>query len=94
MVPGARDLRVNGAACAAEKRVCELTKTKRPSPLTQPTSWAKDTSSAARMTNARSETAQTLPAFRHPMKLRSCLIPADGFYYSVLKKTLGGETHS
>jgi putative SOS response-associated peptidase YedK len=57
-------------------------------------SWAKDTSSAARMINARSETAQTLPAFRHPMKLRSCLIPADGFYYSVLKKTLGGETHS
>lgn len=38
MVPGARDLRVNGAACAAEKRVCKLTKTKRPSPLTQPTS--------------------------------------------------------
>lgn len=26
------------AACAAEKRVCKLTKTKRPSPLTQPTS--------------------------------------------------------
>jgi hypothetical protein len=38
MVPGARDLRVNGAACAAEKRVCKLTKTKRPSPLAQPTS--------------------------------------------------------
>jgi drug/metabolite transporter (DMT)-like permease len=45
-------------------------------------SWAKDTSSAARMINARSETAQTLPAFRHPIKLRGCLIPADGFYYS------------
>lgn len=27
-------------------------------------------------------------------QLRSCLIPVDGFYYSVLKKTLGGETHS
>jgi putative SOS response-associated peptidase YedK len=43
-------------------------------------SWAKDTSSAARMINARSETAQTLPAFREAMKLRRCLVPADGFY--------------
>lgn len=43
-------------------------------------SWAKDTSGAARMINARSETAHTLPAFRDPLKLRRCLIPADGFY--------------
>jgi putative SOS response-associated peptidase YedK len=43
-------------------------------------SWAKDTSGAARMINARSETAQTLPAFRDSMKLRRCLVPADGFY--------------
>ncbi|MFZ3371036.1 MAG: SOS response-associated peptidase [Candidatus Sulfotelmatobacter sp.] len=43
-------------------------------------SWAKDTSSAARMINARSETAHTLPAFREAMKSRRCLIPADGFY--------------
>jgi putative SOS response-associated peptidase YedK len=43
-------------------------------------SWAKDTSSAARMINARSETAHTLPAFREPMRLRRCLIPADAFY--------------
>jgi putative SOS response-associated peptidase YedK len=43
-------------------------------------SWAKDTSGAARMINARSETAHTLPAFREAMKLRRCLIPADGFY--------------
>jgi putative SOS response-associated peptidase YedK len=43
-------------------------------------SWAKDTSGAARMINARSETAQTLPAFREAMRLRRCLIPADGFY--------------
>jgi putative SOS response-associated peptidase YedK len=43
-------------------------------------SWAKDTSGAARMINARSETAHTLPAFRDPFKLRRCLIPADGFY--------------
>ena len=43
-------------------------------------SWAKDASGAARMINARSETAHTLPAFREAMKLRRCLAPADGFY--------------
>ena len=43
-------------------------------------SWAKDTSGAARMINARSETVHTLPAFREAMKSRRCLIPADGFY--------------
>jgi len=43
-------------------------------------SWAKDTSGAARMINARSETAATKPAFRDPLKFRRCLIPADGFY--------------
>jgi putative SOS response-associated peptidase YedK len=43
-------------------------------------SWAKDASSAARMINARSETAASLPAFRDAFQLRRCLIPADGFY--------------
>jgi|SRR5579871_2388752 len=43
-------------------------------------SWSKDASGAARMINARSETAHTLAAFREPMKFRRCLIPADGFY--------------
>ena len=43
-------------------------------------SWAKDASGAARMINARSETAHTLPAFREAMKLRRCLVEADGFY--------------
>jgi putative SOS response-associated peptidase YedK len=43
-------------------------------------SWAKDLSGSARMINARSETAATTPAFRDAMKLRRCLIPADGFY--------------
>jgi putative SOS response-associated peptidase YedK len=43
-------------------------------------SWAKDSSAAARMINARAETAASLPAFREALKLRRCLIPADGFY--------------
>ena len=43
-------------------------------------SWAKDPSVAARMINARSETAATRPAFRDALKFRRCLIPADGFY--------------
>ncbi len=43
-------------------------------------SWSKDLSGAARMINARSETAATIPAFRDPFKYRRCLIPADGFY--------------
>lgn len=42
--------------------------------------WAKSPSGAARMINARSETAATKPAFRDPLKSRRCLIPADGFY--------------
>ena len=43
-------------------------------------SWSKDSSGAARMINARAETASTKPAFRDAMKSRRCLIPADGFY--------------
>jgi putative SOS response-associated peptidase YedK len=43
-------------------------------------SWAKDASVAAKMINARSETASTKPAFRDALKSRRCLIPADGFY--------------
>jgi putative SOS response-associated peptidase YedK len=42
--------------------------------------WAKDTSGSASMINARSETAATRSAFRDAMRLRRCLIPADGFY--------------
>jgi putative SOS response-associated peptidase YedK len=37
-------------------------------------------SGGAKMTNARSETAGTLPAFRDAMKSRRYLVPADGFY--------------
>jgi putative SOS response-associated peptidase YedK len=43
-------------------------------------SWANDASGAARMINARAETAATLPAFRDALQRRRCLIPADGFY--------------
>jgi putative SOS response-associated peptidase YedK len=43
-------------------------------------SWVKDPSVAAKMINARSETASTKPAFRDALKSRRCLIPADGFY--------------
>jgi len=43
-------------------------------------SWAKDSSGAAKMINARSETAGTKPAFRDALKSRRCLIPADAFY--------------
>jgi putative SOS response-associated peptidase YedK len=42
--------------------------------------WSKDASGAAKMINARSETAHSLPAFRDAMKYRRCLVPADGFY--------------
>jgi putative SOS response-associated peptidase YedK len=43
-------------------------------------SWSRDASGAARMINARSESASTKPAFRDALKSRRCLIPADGFY--------------
>jgi putative SOS response-associated peptidase YedK len=43
-------------------------------------SWAKDPSTATGSINAKSETAAEKPAFRDPLRLRRCLIPADGFY--------------
>jgi len=42
--------------------------------------WSKDASAAAKLINARSETAHILPAFKDALKFRRCLIPADGFY--------------
>lgn len=42
--------------------------------------WAKDPSIASSTINAKSETAATKPAFRDPLRLRRCLIPADAFY--------------
>ena len=43
-------------------------------------SWTKDSSGAARMINARSETAASKPAFRDALRFRRCIIPADEFY--------------
>lgn len=42
--------------------------------------WARDVSIAGSTINAKSETAATKPAFREPLRLRRCLIPADAFY--------------
>ena len=42
--------------------------------------WAKNPSIGNRMINARSETANSKPAFRDAFRKRRCLIPADGFY--------------
>jgi len=43
-------------------------------------SWSKDASGAARLINARAETAATKPAFRRAFAARRCLIGADGYY--------------
>lgn len=42
--------------------------------------WAKDKKMAAKMINARSETAAEKPAFRAAFKKHRCLIPATCFY--------------
>ncbi len=42
--------------------------------------WSRDNTFAARMINARAETAHEKPAFREAMKHQRCLVMADGFY--------------
>ena len=42
--------------------------------------WADDTSGAARLINARSETVSEKPSFRSAFRRRRCIIPVDGFY--------------
>jgi putative SOS response-associated peptidase YedK len=43
-------------------------------------SWAKDASGAAKMINARAETAAEKPAYRRALAARRCLLPAEGWY--------------
>lgn len=42
--------------------------------------FAKEPGPAARMINARAESAATSPAFRDALQRRRCLLPADGFF--------------
>ena len=51
--------------------------------------WAKDSSIANRLINARGESAAEKPAFRSAFKSKRCLVPADGYYE--WKKMNGGQ---
>jgi putative SOS response-associated peptidase YedK len=42
--------------------------------------WAKDPSIGNKMINARAETVDEKPSFRHSLQRKRCLILADGFY--------------
>ena len=42
--------------------------------------WAKDTSRASSMINARSETVEEKPSFRGLLGRHRCIVPMDGFY--------------
>lgn len=43
-------------------------------------SWAKDLAMGSKMINARSETIEEKPSFKHAFRRRRCLVPANGFY--------------
>ncbi|UWG95408.1 SOS response-associated peptidase [Dehalobacter sp. DCM] len=43
-------------------------------------SWAKDPQSGYKMINARAETIDTKPSFKHCFREQRCLVLADGFY--------------
>jgi putative SOS response-associated peptidase YedK len=43
-------------------------------------SWAKSPEGAAKMINARAETAHEKPSFRRALAARRCLLPADGYF--------------
>ncbi len=43
-------------------------------------SWVKDPRKFTLLINARAETVQDKPAFKHALRRRRCLIPADGYY--------------
>lgn len=42
--------------------------------------WAKDRSISNKLINARSETVDQKPSFRHAFKQQRCLIPSNGYY--------------
>ena len=42
--------------------------------------WAKDPSIGNKMINARAETVDEKPSFKHSLQRKRCLIVADGFY--------------
>ncbi len=42
--------------------------------------WAKDEKIGYRLINARAEGIAEKPSFRSALKMRRCLVPADGFY--------------
>jgi putative SOS response-associated peptidase YedK len=54
-------------------------------------SWAKDTSIASRLINARSDGVADKPSFRTAFKKRRCLILADGFYEWKTLPPSGGQ---
>ena len=43
-------------------------------------SWAKDPRTFALVINARAETVLEKPSFRNAIRLRRCILPADGYY--------------
>jgi len=43
-------------------------------------SWTREMQPGKPLTNARSETVFEKPSFRHAIRRRRCLVPADGFY--------------
>jgi putative SOS response-associated peptidase YedK len=42
--------------------------------------WVKDPGKFTLLINARAETVEEKPAFKHAIRRRRCLIPADGYY--------------
>jgi len=53
--------------------------------------WAKDPKIGSRLINARAETVDSKPAFRHAFKRRRCLLPADGYYEWQRPDGTGGQ---
>lgn len=42
--------------------------------------WAKDPSIGYKMINARAETIESKPSFKHIIKTKRCIVPCDGFF--------------